>query len=223
MGMIWKWRSIGPAMLLAFLIGSAPPACAADGSGPPPPSQPQQPAGKFVQDLGDQAVTVISDKSLPEDQRTQKYRSILRASFDMQTIGHFVLGRAWNTAAPEKQKKFMDLFEQWVLKIYGDRLSFYRGEGFQVKNVRQESDKDFVVSSDVIHKNGNPPTSVNWRVRQEAGKMAIVDVSIEGVSQSVTQRQEYASILQRNNGNIDALLDAMEQRLKESSDAQAQN
>jgi phospholipid transport system substrate-binding protein len=176
----------------------------------------QEPAGSFVQTLGNQAIAVMADKSLTTEQRSQRYRGILRDSFDLQTIGRFVLGRAWSSATPEQQKNFMELFERMVLETYGDHLNFYSGEKFQVKNIRQESDKDNVVSSEVLHTDGTPPTSIDWRVRQENGKLAVIDVVIEGVSQSVTQRQEYASILQRSNGNIDALLDLMKQKTQGS-------
>ena len=106
----------------------------------------------------------------------------------------------------------MKLFQDIVLTTYGDKLSFYSGEGFKVAGERKEDEKDTVVSSEVTHPNGAAPTKIDWRVRDNAGKPMIVDVVVEGVSQSVTQRQEYASIIQRNNGNIDALINMMRQR-----------
>lgn len=174
----------------------------------------QAPEEKFVQDLGNRAIAVMADKSLSADQRTQTYRELLRNAFDLQTIGHFVLGRAWTTASSEQKKNFLQLFEQMVLNTYGNRLSFYTGEGFKVKSARQESDKDAVVNSEVTHANGTPPTPVDWRIRNQDGKMSVIDVVVEGVSQSVTQRQEFAAIIQHDNGNIDGLLAQMKQRLQ---------
>ena len=185
------------------------------------PDQAQQtPAGKFVQDLGNQAISVMADKSLSPDQHTQKYRDLLQNAFDMQAIAHFVLGRAWNSATQAQQQEFTKLFEQSVLNIYGQRLNLYSGESFRVTGARQESDKDFVVNSEVTHSDGSTPTTIDWRVRTQNGKPAIVDVTIAGVSQSVTQRDEYAAILQRNNGNIDALLDMMRQRAQQQNQQQ---
>jgi len=174
----------------------------------------QTPTGKFIQDLGNRAIGVVTDKNLTSAQRSAQYDALLREAFDLPTIGHFVLGRAWSTATPQQQQEYMKLFEDSVVKIYGDRLSFYSGESFHVKNVRQESEKDSVVTSEIDHPGGEQPTRVDWRVRQDNGKLAIVDVSVEGVSQSVTQRDEYTAILQRNNGNIDALLNLMRERLQ---------
>jgi phospholipid transport system substrate-binding protein len=177
--------------------------------------QAQTPDEAFIQDIGNRAVAVMADKSETPDQHAQKYRDILQNSFDMPTIGHFVLGRAWNSATHEQQQEFMKLFEQTVLKTYGDRLNFYSGEGFQVTGERQENDKDTVVNSQVTHADNSSPTKVDWRVRQTNGNPAVVDVVVAGVSQSVTQRDEYASIIQRNNGKIDALLAMMRQRLQQ--------
>jgi phospholipid transport system substrate-binding protein len=172
------------------------------------------PAGMFIQTIGNRAISVMANKSLSAQQRTQKYQDILQASFDMETIGRFVLGRAWESATSQQQQTFMRLFQQLVLKTYGDRISFYSGEKFEVTQVRQESDRDSVVNSDVTHTDGSAPTKVDWRVRQENSKLAVIDVTVEGVSQSITQRQEYMSILQRNNGDMNALLDMMRQRLQ---------
>jgi len=172
----------------------------------------QAPAAKFIQDLGNKAIGIITDQSLTSTQRSKMYDSLLRDSFDLNAIGRFVLGRAWNTATPQQQQEYMKLFEANVIKIYGDRLSFYTGESFHVKGVRQESDVDAVITSEIDHPGGAQPTPIDWRVRQKDGKFAIVDVVIEGVSQSVTERQEYSSIIERNGGKIDALLDLMRQR-----------
>lgn len=177
----------------------------------------QIPAGKFIQDLGNKAIGVITDKNLEEGQRSKKYSELLHDAFDLETIGHFVIGRAWDSAPVEQRQEYMKLFEQLVIRIYGDRLSFYSGEGFHVKAVRPETDKDTVVSSEITHPGGATPTTVDWRVRQNNGKFAIVDVVIEGVSQSVTQRQEYASIIQRDGGKLDQLLILMRQRVQDNT------
>jgi phospholipid transport system substrate-binding protein len=172
------------------------------------------PAGKFVQDLGDNAIGVIADKAITREQRSDKFRDILRNSFDLMTIGRFVIGRTWNAATPEQQKEYMSLFEELVIKTYGDRMTLYTGEGFRVVGVRPESEKDTIVNSEITHPDGSAPTTIDWRVRQREGKLGIIDVVVEGVSLSVTQRQEYAAVIQNNDGKISALLDKMREQLK---------
>ncbi len=177
--------------------------------------------GKFIQNLGDQAISILSDKKLAPDQRSEKFRAMLRDSFDLTTIGRFVIGRSWLAATADQRTEYMRLFEGLVIKTYSDRFAMYTGEGFKVRAVRPEGDRDFVVNSDITHPDGSPATTVDWRLRQKDGKFGIIDVVVEGVSMSITQRQEYAAVIQRSGGNIDALLDVMRQRLAETTPVKA--
>lgn len=172
------------------------------------------PAGKFIQDLGDRAISIIANKNLTPNQRSDEFKGILTDSFDLMTIGRFVIGRSWNQATSAQQEEYMRLFKDLVVKSYGDRLSLYTGEGFKVTGVRPESEKDVLVTSDITHPDGSQPTEVDWRVRKREGKLGVIDVMVEGVSLSVTQRQEYAAVLQRNGGQIDGLLSVMRQQLQ---------
>jgi len=171
------------------------------------------PAAAFIQNLGDHVIKILADHKMTRAERTARYREILGDAFDLKTIGHFVIGRAWNTATPEQRDQYMKLFEKLVLKTYGNRLNFYNGEALRVDGVRPESARDSIVESEITHPDGSPPTRVDWRVRNEGGKQAIIDVMVEGVSQSVTQRQEYASIIERDGGKLDGLLNLMQQRV----------
>jgi phospholipid transport system substrate-binding protein len=172
------------------------------------------PQAKFIQTLGDKAIALIADKSLAPEDRETKFRGILRDSFDLPTIARFVIGRSWLSATPEQQKEYMSLFEALVVKTYSDRFALYTGEGFKVRSTNPEGDRDMIVNSDITHPDGTPPTTVTWRVRTKDGKMGILDVVVEGVSMSVTQRQEYSSVIQRNGGDINALLSLMRDRVK---------
>ena len=60
--------------------------------------------------------------------------------------------------------------------------------------------------SQITHPDASQPTTIDWRVRQQDGKMGVIDVIVEGISLSVTQRQEYASVIQNSGGQIDGLL-----------------
>jgi len=170
--------------------------------------------GKFIQTLGDKAIGVIANKNISVDQRSDRFRALLQESFDLMTIGRFVIGRSWNAASPAQQQDYMKLFEALVIKTYGNRLTLYTGEGFSVTGVRQESEKDSIVNSQITHPDGSTPTTIDWRVRNRNGKLGVIDVVVEGVSLSVTQRQEYAAVIQSNGGQIDGLLDTMRQQLK---------
>jgi phospholipid transport system substrate-binding protein len=176
--------------------------------------------GKFIQSLGDRAIAIIANKQLPISQRDTEFSKILSDSFDLKTIGRFVIGRTWNVATPAQQTEYMDLFKALVIKNYGDRMTLYTGEGFQVTSTRSESDMDTTVNSQITHPDGSQPTTIDWRVRNKDGKLGVIDVVVEGVSLSVTQRQEYSAVIQRNGGQIDGLLQEMQNELKAPSSNQ---
>jgi phospholipid transport system substrate-binding protein len=174
----------------------------------------QTPAGKFVQDVADRAIMISSDEQMTVEKRNAEFGKILDDSFDLKTISHFVIGRAWNAATPSQQEEYMDLFKKLAIRNYGNRLVLSTGEEFQIVGTRPETDMDTIVLSQILHSDGSQPASMDWRVRQKNGKMNVIDIIIEGVSLSVTQRQEYAAIIQSNGGQIDSLLEKMRDQLK---------
>ena len=84
---------------------------------------------------------------------------------------------------------------------------------------RAESEKDTIITSHITHPDGSEPTDIGWRVRKREGKLGVIDVVVEGVSLSVTQRQEYAAVIQNHGGDIAALLDMMRQQVQETAQA----
>lgn len=169
----------------------------------------QTPAGKFIQGLGDLAIEIVSDKKRDPKERSAAFEKVLSDYFDLRTIARFVIGRAWHQATPEQQAEYMDLFRTLVLRTYGTRMTLYSGENFKVIGTRPETDMDTVVLSQITHPDGSKATSIDWRVRQKDGRMGVIDIVVEGISLSVTQKQGYASILQNNHGKIESLLQAM--------------
>lgn len=210
-------RAFSLALCLVFSFAGQSAHAVAHVTPPPPAQAPNDLSAQavFIQSLGDQAISILADKTLSEEVRDAQFRDMLRGTFDLQTIARFVIGRSWVTATPEQQKEYMDLFEKLVVKTYSDRFALYTGQGFKVRSSVPETDKDTIVNSDITQPNGAAPTTVTWRVRQKGDKFGIIDVVVEGVSMSVTQRQEYSSVIQRNGGNVEALLDLMRRRVAE--------
>lgn len=166
----------------------------------------------FVQGLGEKALKTLADKSVTQDETKATFKQMLNENFDLPAIGRFVLGRYWNVATPAEQQEYNTLFNRMVEKIYTDRFSLYSGETFSVTGTRPDAQgTDKIVLSQVVRPSG-PPVNVEWRVRNTNGAMKIVDVIVEGVSMSVTQRAEFASVIQRGGGNVEALLKALRDR-----------
>ena len=197
-------------IILALLIGStslaaAPNAIAAD-------------ANVFMSELWTRAVEVL-DKKAPLTERLTRFRQLFQADFDGPGIARFVLGRYWRTASEQEQQEYMKLFEDYVIFVYGTRLSHFNGETFKVRGSRTD-ESGTVVSTDIISPSGEPPIKVDWRLVADRGGFKINDVIIEGISMMVTQRSEFASIIQRHGGQVGGLLALMREKTNTASAAQ---
>lgn len=186
-----------------------------------PADNPQQQADELIRNLGDNAITILADRNTDTAIKSRLFQDLMHQSFDLHTIGRFVLGRnAWQGATTEQQKEYMRLFEKLVIKVYSDRFALYSGQRFKVVESRPEGERDTMVKSQIVQPDENAqPIFVNWRVRNFDGRMGIIDVVVEGISMSVTQRQEYGAVIQRNDGNIEELLKLMRDQL-DRQDAQ---
>ncbi len=169
----------------------------------------------LVSQLVTQAINVIIDKNSTEDQREEKFRSLLQAGFDIPRISRFVLGRYWNAANDDQRKQFSQLFEDWIVRTYSARFGSYSGEKIQVTATRSEGPATTVVASQFVSPSGAPPAKVEWVVRKNSDNdYSIVDVSVEGVSMALTQRDEIAAVADRNGGTVDGLNHAMQDKIK---------
>jgi len=168
-------------------------------------------AAGFISDLGQRTVQILAAKA-PENEREAKCRAIFEEGFDIPTISRFVLGGYWRTASEAQRQDFTALFETYVIRAYAVRFNDYGGEQLKVTAARTEDEDNSMVQSVIARPSGAPPIKVDWRVNKTAKGFKITDVVVEGVSMAVTQRQEFASVIQRNGGQIDALLKLLREK-----------
>ncbi len=194
-------------LLIALLLSMATVARAS-------PSIPQDPT-VFIRGLGNRALAVLSPNVDP-GVRQARFQQLYERYFDTPRIARFVLGRYWWTATPAERQRFASLFEKYVVFAYSARLSAYSGETLRVTGSRPEGD-GFLVTSEILHPQGQPSTRVVWRLSRSDEGLKIVDVIVEGVSMAIAQRQEFASVIARNGGNIGALLAVMQQKIQQAA------
>jgi phospholipid transport system substrate-binding protein len=188
------------AVLLAAVAIAAPgPARAADD------------AAGFISDLGQRTVQILAAKS-SEGEREARFRTIFEEGFDIPAISRFVLGGYWRTASEAQRQDFITLFEAYVIRAYAVRFNDYGGEQLKVTAARAEDGESSMVQSMIARPSGAPPIKVDWRVNKTEKGFKITDVIVEGISMAVTQRQEFASVIQRNGGQIDALLKLLREK-----------
>jgi phospholipid transport system substrate-binding protein len=171
----------------------------------------QSGAQSFVEALTKKGIGFLQDPNLTKEQRKAEFKSLLRTSFDMKTIGRFTLGRYWKTASKAQQDEYIKLFEHSIVESYARRFEEYKGQAVQVKDARAEGEKDTIVTSFIVSPTGGPDVEVDWRVRKTGNGFKVVDVIVEGVSMAVTQRSDFASVIQRGGGNLEVLLDHLRQ------------
>ncbi len=163
---------------------------------------------QFIQQLGHTALMSLTEKNLPRSERETRVRSILQDNFDTQAIGQFALGTYWKEATDAQRKEYMSLFEDMIVKTYTSRFENYSGQTLQVDSAVPGGGKDSIVSSQVLQKDG-PPIALQWRVRDEGGKLRVVDVIVDNISMSVTQRSDFTATIQNGGGTVEALLAAL--------------
>ena len=172
-------------------------------------------AQALMRDLGAEVIEVISDRRTMTDM-IRDLRRLFTQNFDTDTIGRFVLGRYWNVATAEQQTEYLGLFREFIVQTYARRFTEYSNEEFVIQSARPEGNQDVMVISRIIRQAG-PPVSVDWRIRQRGDRSQIIDVIIEGVSMALTFRDEYRSIIERNGGRIEPLLDALRRQIDQAT------
>ncbi|MGC2203712.1 MAG: ABC transporter substrate-binding protein [Stellaceae bacterium] len=192
----------------AFLTATLILAAAAFAPATPAPAA-ADPAA-LISQLGSRALEVLG-KGSTQSQRVARFRELLREDFDVPGIARFVLGRYWNIATEEQRAEYVKLFEDYVALAYSTRLAEYTGEKFKVTGSRPDGD-GAIVSSQIVRPGGAAPVKVDWRVTGRNGVYKISDVSVDGISMAVTQRSEFASVIQHNGGQVQGLIAMLRQK-----------
>ena len=176
----------------------------------PTPAAAARDAISFMNELWTRATEVLSDKA-PPAQRQARFRQLFQQDFDGPGIARFVLGRYWRIASTEEQQEFMKLFQEYIVLVYSTRLAGFGGETFKVRASRPEAGA-IIVSTEIIGANATAPLKVDWRLVPDGESYRISDVVVGGVSMLVTQRSEFASVIQRHGGQVRGLLTLMREK-----------
>ncbi len=168
-------------------------------------------ADDFIRDAGARTFQSLAE-NLTDEERAGRFREILTETFDLPTIARFTLGRYWRIASSEQRDEYVRLFEEFIVLAYSHRFKDLSGRTFTVRQSRKLNARDQLVLSEIEIEKGKPPIRVNWRVRRTGDAYRVVDVVVEGVSMSVTQRAEFAAVIRRSGGKLEGLLDALRRK-----------
>jgi len=164
----------------------------------------------FVQSTVNRASKILSE-NLSKETKIEELKKIAIESVDIKGIGFYTLGPARKNLSDEQKKKYSKLFEKYFLKSFSSRLAEYTNPEIDVFGKEVLSDNYTIVNSLLIGTSERPEVKIDWRIYTKSKENPLIrDLIIEGLSLARTQKEEFSSILDSNDGNINALFDTLE-------------
>jgi phospholipid transport system substrate-binding protein len=162
-------------------------------------------ASAFVGELAQQALRSGSDKSLSAADRQRAFEKLLDEDFDLPRIARFVLGHYWQEAKDGERQEFVAVFRDYMVRAYSERFTEFNGESFRVVRQRVESATSTLVFTEITRSATGQVVKVEWRVASGDG-YRVLDMSIDGMSMVLVQREEFASAMQRSGAGVPSLI-----------------
>jgi len=159
----------------------------------------------FVQSTVNRASAILSD-NLSREEKIQKLKEVALETVDIRGIGFYTLGKHRKNLNDQQKKEYSELFNKYFLKSFSSRLAEYSNPKIDVNSQEKINEKYTIVSSILIATNERPEVKIDWRIyTKNPEKPLIRDLIIEGLSLARTQKEEFNSIIQSNDGDINAL------------------
>ena len=166
---------------------------------------------EFVQSTVNRASVALS-KNFTKEEKTEKLKIIAKETVDIRGIGFYTLGSHRKKLTDIQKENYNKLFKDYFLKSFSSRLSDYTNPKINVLSNEKINEKYTIVSSILVATEKNPEVKIDWRVyTKDPSKPLIRDLIIEGLSLARTQKEEFNSVIQSNDGDIDALLNNLKE------------
>ena len=164
----------------------------------------------FVQSTVNRASQILS-KNISKEEKINSLRTIAKETVDIEGIGSYSLGSARKNLNDNQKKIYFDLFENYFLKSFSSRLSEYTNPKINVESKKVINQNYTIVNSVLISTPDRPEVKIDWRIYTKNPEEPLIrDLIIEGLSLARTQKEEFASILNSNDGDIKALFETLE-------------
>ena len=164
----------------------------------------------FIQSTVNRASQLLS-KDISKDEKMSQLMLIAKETVDITGIGFYSLGSARKGLSESQKKVYSDLFEKYFLKSFASRLAEYTNPEIEVKNKEVLSKNYTIVNSVLVSTAERPKVNIDWRVyTKNPDNPLIRDLIIEGLSLARTQKEEFSSVLNSNDGDINSLFKILE-------------
>ena len=165
----------------------------------------------FIQSTVNRASQVLSE-NISKEEKINKLKIIAKETVDIRGVGFYSLGSARKNLNDEQKVTYSNLFEYYFLKSFSSRLAEYTNPEIEVKSKQILNNNYTIVNSILIATNDRPEVRIDWRVyTKNPNNPLIRDLIIEGLSLARTQKEEFSSILNSNDGNINSLFKVLEE------------
>ena len=165
----------------------------------------------FVQSTVNRASEILT-KNIPQEEKISKLKEIAKETVDIRGVGFYSLGVNRKNLNEEQKTQYFKLFEAYFLKSFSSRLSEYTNPEIDVLSKKVLSDNYTIVNSVLRGTAERPEVKIDWRIyTKNKNNPLIRDLIIEGLSLARTQKEEFASILNSNDGNIESLFKTLEE------------
>ena len=164
----------------------------------------------FVQSTVNRASEILS-KNISKEEKTNGLKIIAKETVDIMGVGFYSLGSARKNLNDNQKQKYFVLFEDYFLKSFSSRLSEYTNPKIEVQSKKIINENYTIVNSVLVSTSDRPEVKIDWRIyTKNPDNPLIRDLIIEGLSLARTQKEEFASILNSNDGDINALFKTLE-------------
>ena len=165
----------------------------------------------LIKEIVDQASEVLSSDD-PVESKIIKLNDIAERSVDINGIGMYTLGKYRKSISEEDKSKYQKLFKSYFLKSFSSRLVDYTDPKINVVSEKKVSDKYTIVNSVLEANKGRPEVKIDWRIYTKNPENPLIrDLMVEGLSLARTQKEEFNSVIQNNNGDINSLFKVLEE------------
>ena len=163
----------------------------------------------FIQSTVNRASKILSE-DIPKSVKMDQLKKIAKETVDINGIGFYSLGNVRNNLNNSQIENYSNLFEEYFLKSFSSRLAEYTNPEIEVKNKKILNKNYTIVNSVLVSTENRPEIRIDWRVyTKDTNNPLIRDLIIEGLSLARTQKEEFSSILNSNNGDINVLFEAL--------------
>ena len=165
----------------------------------------------FIQSTVNRASQILS-KNISKEEKINELKSVAKETVDIKGVGFYSLGSARKNLNDSQKIEYSKLFEDYFLKSFSSRLAEYTNPEIEVNNKKFLNKKYTIVNSLLVATPERPEVKIDWRVYTKDPENPLIrDLIIEGLSLARTQKEEFSSILNSNDGNINALFKTLEE------------